>query len=163
MRIEKDQEKQRRLKQQEAAAKAQREWKVSRDKIKSELFSLFGDLDAQKRGKMLERVLNDLFACYDILIREAFTIKGKCAEGVIEQIDGLIELDGQLYLVEMKWWNTPIGVSEIAPHLVRVFNRGGQARALFVSYTKFTDAAIAQCRDALSQGAVVVLSTLDEL
>jgi hypothetical protein len=163
MRIEKDQEKQRRLEQQDAAAKAQREQKATREKIKSELFSLFGELDAHKRGKMLERVLNELFACYDILVREAFTIKGKCVDGVIEQIDGLVELEGHLYLVEMKWWNTPIGVSDIAPHLVRVFNRGGQVRALFVSYTEFSDAAIAQCRDALSRGAVVVLSTLQEL
>jgi len=163
MRMEKDQEKQRRLQQQETTAKAQRERKASRDKIKYELFSLFGEVDAHKRGKMLERALNELFALYDILVREAFAIKGKCGEGVIEQIDGLIELDGQLYLVEMKWWNSPIGVSEIAPHLVRVFNRGRQARALFVSYTEFTDAAISQCRDALSQGAVVVLGTLQEV
>ena len=117
MRMEKGQEKQRRLQQQEATAKSQRERKANRDKIKSELFSLFGELDAHKRGKMLERVLNELFALYDILVREAFTIKGKCGEGVIEQIDELIELEGQLYMVEMKWWEDPIGVSEIAPIL----------------------------------------------
>ncbi len=83
---------------------------------------------------------------HDILVREAFTIKGHCGEGVIEQIDGLIELDGHLYLVEMKWWNAPIGVGDIAPHLVRVFSRGGQARGLFISYTDFTEPAITQCR-----------------
>lgn len=163
MRMEKDDEKRRRIEEQDAAAKARQDRIAKRDKVKTELYSLFGEQDAHRRGKMLEQALNEIFACYDILIREAFTIKGKCGEGVIEQIDGLIELEGHLYLVEMKWWNSPIGVGDISPHLVRVFSRGGQARGLFISYTDFTDAAIAQCRDALAQRAVVVLATLQEI
>lgn len=163
MRNEKDEEKRRRIVEQEAAAKVRQEWKAKRDKVRADLFALFSQQDAYKRGKLLEQVLNDLFACYDILVREAFTIRGNCSEGVIEQIDGLIELEGHLYLVEMKWWNAPIGVSDIAQHLVRVFSRGGQARGLFISYTDFTDPAISQCRDALVRGAVVVLATLQEI
>lgn len=163
MRNEKDEEKRRRVDEQEVEAKARREQKAKRDKVKADLFALFGVQDAHKRGKLLEPVLNELFESHDILVRESFTIKGNCGEGVIEQIDGLIELEGHLYLVEMKWWNTPIGVGDIAPHLVRVFSRGGQARGLFISYTDFTEPAIAQCRDAIIRGAVVVLSNLDEI
>ena len=48
-------------------------------------------------------------------------------------------------------------------HLIRVFIRGGQARGLFISYTDFTEPAIAQCRDAINQGSVVVLSKLEEI
>jgi hypothetical protein len=44
-----------------------------------------------------------------------------------------------------------------------VFSRGGQVRGLFISYTDFTEAAIAQCRDAIVQGRVVILSTLEEI
>ena len=163
MRNEKDEEKRRRIEEQEVTAKTRQEQKAKRDKVKAELFALFGVQDAHKRGKLLEPVLNELFACHDILVREAFTIKGNCGEGVIEQIDGLIELEGHLYLVEMKWWNAPIGVGDIAPHLVRVFIRGGQARGLFISYTDFTEPAIAQCRDAMIHGSVVVLSKLEEI
>jgi restriction system protein len=163
MRMERDDEKKKRLREQEAATKAQRERIAKREQVKADLYSLFAVGDAQKRGKALERVLNEIFDCYDILVREAFTIKGKCGEGIIEQIDGLIELEGHLYLVEMKWWNSPIGVGEVSPHLVRVFTRGGQARGLFISYTDFTDPAIAQCRDALARGAVVVMATLQEV
>jgi restriction system protein len=163
MRIEKDEEKRRRVEQQETVAADQRARKTRRDKVKTEMYALFGESDAHKRGKALESVLDELFACYNILVREAFTIKGKCGEGVIEQIDGLVELDGHLYLVEMKWWKTPLGVSDVAPHLVRVFNRGGQARGLLISYTKFTDAAIGECRAALGGGAVIILATLQEI
>lgn len=163
MRMEKDDEKRRRVEEQNAAAEARQEQRAKRDKVKAALFALFGEQDVHKRGKRLEKVLNDLFACHDILVREAFTIRGNCGEGVIEQIDGLIELEGHLYLVEMKWWNTPIGVGEIAPHLVRVFSRGGQVRGLFISYTDFTEPAIAQCRDAINRGTVIVLSKLEEV
>jgi len=163
MRIEKDQEKRQRLAQQESAAIATKQKRDRQLAVRDELFALFNEKDAHKRGKALEKALTNLFDCFEMLVREAFTIKGKCGDGVIEQIDGLVELDGHLYLVEVKWWNTPIGSSDIAPHLVRVFNRGGQARGLFISYTDFTSPAIAHCRDALSNGAVVVLSTLQEI
>lgn len=163
MRIEKDEEKRKRVDHAQLAAAAQQARKVRLDKVKADLYGLFRESDAHKRGKALEGVLNELFACHGILVREAFTIKGKCGEGVIEQIDGLVELDGHLYLVEMKWWSSPLGVTEVAPHLVRVFGRAGQARGLFISYTDFTPPAVSQCRTALSGGAVVVLATLQEI
>jgi restriction system protein len=163
MSIEKDTERRRRLEEQDAAAKERQRLKAERDKVKADLFALFGERDAHKRGKALEAVLNRLFASCGLLVREAFTIKGKCGEGIIEQIDGLVEIDGILYLVEMKWWNAPLGSAEIAPHLVRVFSRGGQVRGLFISYTDFTDSAISQCKDAIVQGKVIVLSVLEEI
>lgn len=163
MRIEKDEEKRKRQEQQETEKLLEQERRNRRQKVKADLFALFAQPDAHKRGKALEQVLNDLFGSFDVLVRESFTIKGKCGEGIIEQIDGLIELEGHLYLVEMKWWNSPIGVGDVAPHLVRVFNRGGQARGVFISYTDFTEPAITSCREALNSGAVVVLATLQEI
>ena len=163
MRNEKDAEKRQRMEQQQAAVAEQSARKARRDKVKNDLYGLFGEPDAHKRGKALEGVLNELFACHDVLVRQSFTIRGNCSEGVIEQIDGLIELAGHPYLVEMKWWNAPLGVNEVAPHLVRVFSRGGQARGLFVSYTAFTAPAITECRNALAGGAVIVLATLQEI
>lgn len=163
MRIEKDAEKRQRVEQQQAAVAAQIARKARREKVKNDLYGLFGEPDAHKRGKALEGVLNEFFSCHDVLVRQSFTISGKCSEGVIEQIDGLIELAGHSYLMEMKWWNAPLGVNEVAPHLVRVFGRGGQARGLFVSYTAFTAPAITECRNALAGGAVIVLATLQEI
>ena len=163
MRIEKDEERRKRQEEKDAAVAALAAHSAKKEKVKTALFSLFGEADAHKRGKALEKALNDLFDLYGISVREAFTVKGKCGEGVIEQIDGLIALEGHLYIVEMKWWNTSIGVAEVAPHLVRVFNRGGQVRGVFISYSDFTDPAIAQCRDAVTNGAVIVMATLQEL
>src|SRR5207244_8217664 len=125
MNIEREQERKARLVEQDARLAAEKDRKAKLAKVKSQLFGLFAEPDAHKRGKALEAVLNSLFAACGILVREAFTVKGRCGEGVIEQIDGLVEVDGQLYLVELKWWNTPLGTGEISPHIVRVFGRGG--------------------------------------
>ena len=161
--IEREQERKARLTEQEARLALEKEGKAKLAKVKSQLFALFAETDSQKRGKALEGVLNSLFAAYGILVREAFTVKGRHGEGVIEQIDGLVEIDGQLYLVELKWWNTALGTNEVSPHIVRVYGRGGQARGLFISYSDFTAPAITTCREALAGGAVVVLSKLQEI
>jgi hypothetical protein len=163
MNIEREQERKARLAEQDARLAVEKERKTKLAKVKSQLFGLFAESDAHKRGKALEGVLNSLFAAYGILVRESFTVKGRCGEGVIEQIDGLVEVDGQLYLVELKWWNSSLGAAEVSHHLVRVFGRGGQARGLFISYSEFTEPAITTCRDALAGGAVVVLSKLQEI
>jgi restriction system protein len=135
--------------------------RAKRDEIARALFGLFAESDASRRGKALEGVLNALFALDGMLVSEAFVVRGRCSEGVIEQIDGVVQFDGNLYLVEMKWWNTPLGPAEVAQHLVRVYNRAG-VRGLFISYTDFTPAALDSCRLALHE-RVVTLAKLEEI
>ena len=161
--LEREQERAKRIMEQEARISAQKERVQRLEKIKNDLFALFPEQDAHRRGKMLEQVLDALFKVNGILVREPFTISGRCGEGIIEQIDGLIEINGILYLVEMKWWNKPIGPGEIAQHLVRVYSRGGQVRGLFISYSDFTPSAVESCRQGLASGAVVVLCLLQEI
>lgn len=55
----------------------------------AELFALFALSDAWARGKKLESVLSRLFKASDILVREAFSLKGDQSQGVVEQIDGV--------------------------------------------------------------------------
>ena len=78
----------------------------------------------------------------------------------LEQIDGVIEIEGDLYFIEMKWWEDPIGVPEIAQHLMRVFLRA-ESRAIIISASGFTGPAVNTCKDALQQ-KVVILCTLQE-
>lgn len=131
--------------------------------IKADLYALFAEKDAHKRGKALEKVLNQLFNLDGILVKESFTLKGWNNEGIIEQIDGAVEIDGVLYLVEMKWWKDPIGVPEVSQHLVRVYNRDKQVRGIFISYSDYTEPAITTCRESIGNGCITVLSTLQEL
>lgn len=131
------------------------------DGARRALFALFGEQNPQRRGKLAEKALNDLFAAFGILVREAFELKGDRGEGIVEQIDGVIEIDSSIYLVEMKWLGETAGTNVVAHHLVRVMGRNG-ARGIIIANPGFTEAAIKQVRDALGH-MTVVLVTLEEI
>ena len=162
MNIEREKERRHRQDAQNAAAEKMRQQRDERQKIRDDLYALFSMTDAHKRGKALEAVLNRLFGSFGMLVRESFTVRGEPGQGVIEQIDGAIEINGNLYLVEMKWWDKAIGRQEIAPHLVSVFNRGGDVRGIFIAYSGFSAAAVAEVKTALAH-KIIVLVELEEL
>lgn len=161
MRDAREKEQQAHRQKQEKIAKQAREQLARRAALKDELFSLFSEASANRRGKLLETVMNRLFEAYGILIRQAFELRGDQGQGIIEQIDGVIELGGHLYFVEIKWWKEPVGVPEISQHMMRVFARA-ETRALIISASSFTEPAITTCKAHLSQ-KVVTFCTLEEI
>lgn len=150
----------RRARQATLAVRREQE-QAERERIRRDLVALTAMTDAQARGKALEGVVNRLFAAAGLLVREAFTLTAVGGAGVVEQIDGAIEFDGALYLVEMKWWNKPLGPGDVGQHLVRCFSRS-EVRGLFISASGYTAAAIAECQRAL-RDRVIVLCTLAEV
>ena len=71
------------------------------------------------------------------------------------------QIDGEVYLIEMKWLKPPVSVDDVSRHLVRVFNRCS-VRGIVVSATDFTGPAEKVCAEALTQ-RVVMLATVEEL
>ena len=134
---------------------------AEREVVKADLFKLFSEANPWRRGKALEAVLNNLFRVHGVLVREAFTLTGSEGEGVVEQIDGVIELNGNLFLVEMKWWDQKMGPGDVSSHMIRVFSRR-HVRGLLIAHPGFTDAAVLQCKESLQQ-AVFVLCELEEI
>jgi len=129
--------------------------------VKADLYALFALRDnPQHRGTHLEKVLNALFHAYGILVKENFKRRSPDSHEVIEQVDGVIELDARLYLVEMKWVAAPIGVGLISQHLVRLYGRA-DVRGFFIASDGYADTAISQCREALAN-KVIALCTLQE-
>jgi hypothetical protein len=145
----------------EARLEAVRQKKRELQELKDELFRLFPVTDVWARGKKLESVLNRLFKASEILVCESFTLRGDESQGIVEQIDGVVEIDGHLYLVEVKWWNEDLGPQDVALHQVRVFTRG-HTRGIFISASGYTDAAIQTCREARPM-ALFVLCLLEEI
>ena len=141
-------------------AKQKRTAKI--DEAKQKFYALFSTaLTPQQRGIQLETALNLLFQAFDIAVHEAFHLVGDQGEGIVEQVDGVIELKGDLYFVEMKWHKKPVGKPQVSEHLVRLMSRD-QARGLFVSASDFTAPAIHTSREFL-QHKLVVLCHLQEL
>lgn len=161
MNIERERERQHRIEKENVEREANRLRNENIDTVRKDLFSLFSMVDPHKRGKLLEEILNRLFKVYKIGIREAFALVDEAGSGITEQIDGVIEVGGFLYFVEMKWWNQPLGVPEVSQHLVRIYHRA-EARAIIISASDFTEPAIVTCKQALQQ-KVVILCTLQEL
>ena len=109
-----------------------------------------------KRGIQLEKVLNELFSAYGISVRESFRRTGEAGEGVVEQIDGVIELDGQIYFVEMKWLKGAVDILDASHHLVRIYHRG-HSSGIFISATEFTAAALKICQEALQKTVILLV------
>jgi hypothetical protein len=157
-----EEERQVRLAESQRIAAEKREHSSRIESAKQDLYALFGtSATAQKRGKMLEIALNNLFQAYGVLIHKAFHLVGGTGEGIVEQIDGVIELGGMLYFVEMKWYRNPVGKPEISEHLVRLMSRA-EVRGIFISASDYTEPAIHTAREFL-QHKVLVLSTLQEI
>ena len=161
MRLEREAERNKHRKQQEERIRQIEEKRRSFEQLKGDFYHLFGDIDPKKRGALLEGVMNRLFKHFNISVRESFCRTGETGEGVIEQIDGVIELDADIYLVEMKWLSRHVDVNDVSRHLVRIYHRHS-SRGVFISATKFTPAALKICTDALEK-TVVVLLTLQEI
>lgn len=157
-----EEERNERLAQSQKTAKEKQEKATKIEAAKKEFYGLFGNsLSPQTRGKKLETALNNLFKAFGILIQESFHIVGGCGEGIVEQIDGIVELKGGLYFVEMKWYKDPVGKAEISEHLVRLMSRA-EARGIFISASDYTEPAITVSRDFL-QHKIISLVHLQEI
>ncbi len=156
-------EEQRSLRAEESRKKLEEKQRRKRElsEVKADLSSLYSQSNAQKRGKMLESVLNRLFRVSDMLVSEAFTLTGFQGEGIVEQIDGAVEIDGGLYLVEMKWWNEPVDVEAVSRHISRLYGRA-VANGIFIAQPGYTKAAVATCRESL-RDKLIILCELQEI
>jgi restriction endonuclease Mrr len=162
MRQEREHEQNLRKKEyQDKIAEVQKQ-SVLLDKIKKELYSLFGETNFQKRGKTLETVLNNYFKAYQILVKEDFKRVGESGDGIIEQIDGIVEIDNLIYLVEMKWKKDSVGSDDIFSHLGRIYHRAN-AHGIFISASGYSASGLTAAKEALVKNALLIMFDLEEL
>ena len=162
MKQQRDEDREAALAPVRAAKAAAAEKQVKTEDVSRRLAALFGmDDKPQERGKLLEGVLNDLFRVHGILIREDFRRKDPDTSTTVEQIDGVIEIDGIVHLVEMKWLKEPVGTGDFFPHLGRLFLRAN-AHGILISSSGFTEPVIKECTTALAQ-KTLTLCSLEEI
>lgn len=158
MRQERDTEREQVLARQRVEQTAASEKRLAIEDVGKRLFALFAmDDKPQERGKLLEAVLNDLFRAFGIHVREDFRRKDPDTGVVLEQIDGVIELDGTIHLVEMKWLKDPVGIGEFSPHLSRLFMRPN-AHGIFIATNGYTASVISECTNALNLKTIFLCS-----
>lgn len=163
-RMAQERENERRARQKKRKQEAEQKRKKAQEleQIKKDLYQLFlMDDQPQKRGKLLEGILNRLFKTYGLLVREDFRRVDPDGAGIVEQIDGVISHAENTYLVEMKWLKRPVGTDDMTQHLFRLFNRH-DVRGLFIASNGYAESAIAQCRDIIGKKAIALI-TLQEI
>lgn len=159
MKVEHDRQRDENARRYEAEAEAKRKRVEQLGAFSAELGALAAMTEPLKRGKALEGFLNRWFDAAGIAIKEAFTVRVE-GVGVIEQIDGLVKMEGHVYFVEVKWHAEPIGVAHVGHHFARVVAR--EARGLLISASGFTDPAVETTRQSLAL-KTFVLCELAEL
>lgn len=144
-----------------AEAKRIQRQRAERHAVLKEIQSLATTNNPQSRGKQFEKVMNRLFEVSGILVREAFELIENPGQGISEQVDGAIELDGHIYVVEMKWQRNPVDVDDVSRHIGRVLTRT-ECRGLFISASGYTKSAVSECKQAMKY-APIVLCKLEEI
>jgi len=106
----------------------------------NELLNL-NKLAPQERGYAFEKFLNTLFNTFDMKARSPFRLVG-------EQIDGSIEFEGNIHLIEAKWQNALVGNADLLVLHGKVGGKATWSRGIFISYSGFTKEGL----EAFSKG-----------
>jgi hypothetical protein len=105
----------------------------------AELRKQFDDLaamaDRQKAGKLFENFLNQLFHLFDLEPRLSYELAS-------EQIDGSLTFDTDDYIIEAKWWKTPMEREHFDTFDAKVKRKGKNALGLFIAVNGFTGGAL---------------------
>lgn len=121
---------------------------------------LFSISSPQERGKSLESVLNNIFSFFRIGIKESFCIADEESGRIYEQIDGVVEINNYLTLVEMKWEKSPIGADKVGRFMGRLLGRHN-VDGIIISYSSFTETTIPTAKDGLAYKTIVLCDLQD--
>jgi hypothetical protein len=162
IRQERDRQQNERIQKEHAKREAEVGRRAEWDRIKREFMACFGISDRSFRGRTFENVMNKLFLHANLAANPPFTIYGESGKA-LEQIDGSIELDGYVYVIEIKWWEGSVEQKELSAFAGKVFMRSGsQVRGLFISASPYTAGAIAVAKEAYAKDRPILLLTLRE-
>lgn len=109
--------------------------------LESRFMDLSAEADRQRAGFELERLLNEVFSLSNLAPREPFRVFG-------EQIDGSFTLDGEVYLLEAKWWKAQLSEAELLVFHGKVAGKSSFTRGVLFALNGVTAAA----QDAITRG-----------
>ncbi|HEX6395658.1 MAG TPA: restriction endonuclease [Acidimicrobiales bacterium] len=104
--------------------------------LKNRFLALASMADAHERGRRFERLLNELFSLFDLHPRAAYSLEH-------EQIDGAFNFQTDDYLLEAKWWSTPLEPKHLNDFKVKIDGKARHVFGLLVAVGGFTAGAVA--------------------
>jgi hypothetical protein len=103
--------------------------------LNTEYYQMKINPDNQSRGYEFQSFLAELFKLWRLDPRKAFRITG-------EEIDGSIELDNEIYLLEARWRKNPADRNDLIIFSTKVGNKSEWTRGIFVSMNGFDEGAL---------------------
>ncbi len=88
--------------------------------------------EPHRRGYEFQNFLHDLFRAYGFNPRPSFSLVG-------EQIDGSVELDHEIYLVEAKWQQEPVAKRDLVALEDKVRSHSRMGRGIFITAGSFSE------------------------
>ena len=125
----------RRQREEEARSAVQRDIRQKLIELNDLFHELTRQQDHQARGYALEKLLNQLFALYDIDAKASFRIIG-------EQIDGAFTFEGTEYLFEAKWQQDRAAVKDLDSFAGKIGRKLENTLGLFLSVNGYQDSVV---------------------
>ena len=115
-------------------------------------FDLIKDLDPRQRGFGFEKLLNEIFDERDVLINSSY----RTAENS-QQIDGAIEINGKIFLLEAKWEKSEtLAASKLYSFLGKINSKLEGTLGIFISYNTLSENFINSVREGLKQNCIII-------
>jgi len=147
--------KQRELARREELARMERERAEMLRKQSELLLMMFDDLavstEEQRRGYLLQDLLNRTFALYEIPVVASFTRN----EGS-EQIDGAFKLEGWHYIVECRWRKKLSNIRELDGLSGQIARSGRQTMGVFLSINGWSDNVVPLLKQNPDKGIILM-------
>lgn len=110
-----------------------REQKIG--ELRNDFYEISAEQNAQKRGYLFERFLNELFQLFDLEPKGSFKLTG-------EQIDGAFTFEHQDYLLEAKWQQEPTQAGDLYDFGGKIAGKLKVALGLFISFNGFSSESL---------------------
>lgn len=106
----------------------------------------------QQRGRDFEDLINEIFGHEKVLLSRGYHTSDNNAE----QIDGAIDIDNRIFLIEVKWVKSNLAASELYSFIGKIENKFIGTLGVFISKEKLTDNFINSLNKGRRQSVIVM-------
>jgi len=106
----------------------------------------------QQRGRDFEELINNIFKEEKVLLRRGF----HTTDNKSEQIDGAIEIDKRIFLIEAKWVNSNLAASDLFSFIGKIENKFFGTLGIFISKEELSENFINALNKGRRQAVLVI-------
>jgi len=115
-------------------------------------FEKISQLNPKRRGLLFERLFYEIFESHKILLEKSF----KNEDGS-QQIDGAVEINNRIFLVEIKWERSEtLAASKLYSFLGKINSKIEGTLGIFISYNELDENFLDSARAGIKQNCIII-------